>query len=85
MTHIEKNLESRIATKSRRVAGRAVTTLARASVLAAVLAVSAMAQHQGHAPYMEVMDKGHKETMAMKMTGDPDKDFAMMMIKHQRA
>lgn len=32
--------------------------------------------------YVSVMEKSHREMTGMKMTGDADKDFAMMMIKH---
>ena len=32
----------------------------------------------------QTMEKGHKDMMQMKMTGDTDHDFAMMMIKHHQ-
>ena len=30
------------------------------------------------------MEKSHKDMMAMKMTGDADHDFAMMMVPHHK-
>lgn len=30
------------------------------------------------------MEKGHKDMMGMKMSGDADHDFAMMMVSHHR-
>ena len=30
------------------------------------------------------MEKGHKDMMGMKMTGDADHDFAMMMVSHHK-
>ena len=87
MTNTRNTTQADIAaSQDPRPAGRTGTTLARAAVFAAVLAasVTAMAQHQGHGG-AQPMGKGQKEMMAMKMTGDPDKDFAMMMIQHHRA
>ena len=31
------------------------------------------------------MEKSHKDMMAMKMTGDADHDFAMMMVSHHKS
>jgi uncharacterized protein (DUF305 family) len=47
--------------------------------------VSALAQDMGHekemmAAHKKMMD----DMMAMKSTGDPDKDFAMMMVPHHQ-
>jgi uncharacterized protein (DUF305 family) len=43
--------------------------------------------HTGHASaaYMQAMDTMQRTMAAMKMTGDPDKDFVITMIPHHQA
>ena len=54
-----------------------------AAVLVAVVPFTALAQSPGGSAKMhEAMMEGMKEMHSMKMTGDQDRDFAMMMKKH---
>ena len=66
---------------------------AASAVTLAALAVAGAAAHEPKTPtaisagsraLQEAMEKGHKDMMAMKMTGDADHDFAMMMVSHHK-
>ena len=73
-----------------------MTRLALAAALAHALAAPAAAQHAGHAApraaqnepastreYRAINDRMHRE-MAVRFTGDADRDFAAAMIPHHQ-
>ena len=65
--------------KTKTLRGR---TLA-AAVLVAFIPFAVLAQSSGGSAQMhESMMQGMKEMQSMKMSGDQDRDFAMMMKKH---
>jgi uncharacterized protein (DUF305 family) len=69
-------------------------TLSVAALLAAVSSIAWAEDsmkgmdHSGHGAagaYMQAMDKMQDAMKSMKMTGDPDRDFVIMMIPHHQA
>jgi uncharacterized protein (DUF305 family) len=59
---------------------------ALALALAAMLPAFAFSQDNGQAAMKAYMDANHRMMtgMDMKMSGDPDQDFVMMMIPHHQ-
>jgi uncharacterized protein (DUF305 family) len=55
-----------------------------AIALAFTLHVGSAAAHT-HETYMAAMDKMNHTMMSMKMTGDPTRDFVLMMIPHHQS
>lgn len=57
------------------------------AALSAVLLLSqpALAQQSASSAMMKAMQSGMNQMMSMKMTGDPDHDFAMMLKMHHQS
>ena len=55
-----------------------------AIALAFALHAGSAAAHT-HETYMSAMDKMNHTMMSMKMTGDPTRDFVLMMIPHHQS
>ena len=55
-----------------------------AIALAFALHTGSAAAHN-HESYMAAMDKMNHTMMSMKMTGDPTRDFVLMMIPHHQS
>jgi len=55
-----------------------------AAVVAIAIHAGAAAAHT-HESYMAAMDKMNHTMMSMKMTGDPTRDFVLMMIPHHQS